>query len=137
MVVRRIVMEPGDTVSRQYMTDGQFEHYCGQMAEQVDRTVKMMLERFMYPMVEDSINRHIQQRGTSMPISQVELDKRFDHHPPLEEDTIHRHEEIRRHGKMFAYAVTQLVPEGREQSMALTDIEDAVMHANAGIARNQ
>jgi hypothetical protein len=131
-------MEPGDAMSREYMTEGQFKRYCDLVSEKIMASVELILPRYMLPMVEDAINRHVQQRGTStMPVDQDELNKRFDHHPPKDDDTIHRHEEIRRHGKMFAYAVTQLVPAGREQSMALTDIEDAVMHANAGIARNQ
>lgn len=72
-----------------------------------------------------------------MPIDQDELNRRFDHHPPSTDDVVDRHEEVRRAGKHFAYVILQLTPPSREQSQALTDVEDAVMHANAAIARNQ
>jgi hypothetical protein len=71
------------------------------------------------------------------PLQQEELDKRFDHHPPAGEDTVHRHEEVRRHCKALAYAIGQLVPEGREKSLALTHTEEVMFWANAGIARDQ
>jgi hypothetical protein len=72
-----------------------------------------------------------------MPVTQDDLDKVFDHHPPSNQDVVEAHEAIRRAAKAFAYNIIVLVPEGREQSMALTDCENAMMHANAGIARHQ
>lgn len=43
--------------------------------------------------------------------------------------------EIREKAKELARLIANKVPRGREQSSALTRLEEAVMHANAGIAR--
>jgi hypothetical protein len=43
---------------------------------------------------------------------------------------------LRGQAKALARAIVELVPPGREQSTALTRLEEAVMHANAGIARH-
>lgn len=42
---------------------------------------------------------------------------------------------LREKAKELALLFESLVPRGREQSSALTRLEEAVMHANAGIAR--
>lgn len=72
-----------------------------------------------------------------MPIDQDELDRRYHHHPPNDQGVIDRHIEIRRACMNLAYIIGQLVPEGRERSLALTHTEEVMMWANAGIARNQ
>lgn len=43
---------------------------------------------------------------------------------------------IRAKAKELAILVDSSVPEGREKSLAMTKIEESVMWANAGIARN-
>lgn len=43
--------------------------------------------------------------------------------------------QIREKAKELAHLIVDLTPPGREQSSALTNLEQAVMHANAGIAR--
>lgn len=48
-----------------------------------------------------------------------------------------RYETIRETAKAFALLLVDLTPESREQSTALTKIEEAVFHANAAIARNE
>ena len=57
------------------------------------------------------------------------------YHEPFEE-TAKRYQEIRTLAKMFSDLVDNLVPKSREASLAQTKIEEAVMWANAGIARN-
>ena len=47
-----------------------------------------------------------------------------------------RSQEINTLVKMFSDLVDNLVPKSREASLAQTKIEEAVMWANAGIARN-
>lgn len=42
---------------------------------------------------------------------------------------------IREKAKELALLIADTTPPGREQSTALTRLEEAVMHANAGIAR--
>jgi hypothetical protein len=46
------------------------------------------------------------------------------------------YEAIRSKAKEFAYCINDLVPDSREKSLAMTKLEESVMWANAGIARN-
>ena len=64
------------------------------------------------------------------------LDKRFTYHPPKEGQP-RRYENIRDKAKSMAYLIDQVCPESREKSLALTKLEEAVMWANAAIARNE
>lgn len=64
-----------------------------------------------------------------------ELVSRFTYHAPNEDQPKH-YEEIRRMGLTLATVVCAACPESRERSLALTKIEEAVMWANAAIARS-
>ena len=68
----------------------------------------------------------------------LDLKNRFNYHaPPTSMPQIgEAHEAVR--NKLFAVAceVVALVPQGRELALALTNLEQAMMWANAGIARN-
>lgn len=66
----------------------------------------------------------------------AELEKRFTYHKPLDGQA-ERYLAIRDLAKLFAQVVMEQTPPTREQSLALTHIEDAVMWANAAIARNE
>jgi hypothetical protein len=64
-----------------------------------------------------------------------DLMNRFGYHPPKDDDTRGRHELVR---ACFLGAATMLVdsvPPGRELALAITALEEAMMWANAGIAR--
>jgi hypothetical protein len=63
------------------------------------------------------------------------LENNFCYHAP-EGKQVEKYEKLRRAAKDLAYLFTELVPPGREQSVALTQLETAVFWANAGIARN-
>lgn len=65
-----------------------------------------------------------------------ELDKRFTYHPPKGDQT-DRYFRIRAKAYQLAELVEELAPESRERSLAITKIEEAVMWANASIARNE
>jgi hypothetical protein len=65
----------------------------------------------------------------------TDLDVKFKHHPPRDDLTIRKHEEIRAACRKVAETVEATVPLGREQALALTKIEEAMFWANAGIAR--
>jgi hypothetical protein len=65
------------------------------------------------------------------------LDLRFDHHAPSDPRVAESHGVVRNECKHLAIIVAQLCPEGREKALALTKIEEAMMFANAAIARNQ
>ena len=75
--------------------------------------------------------------GPAMPVTKADLDKRFDHHPPSNNDVANTHEIMREAFKELASHVVAWVPEGREQSLALTALEEGLMWSNAGIARHQ
>lgn len=59
----------------------------------------------------------------------------FTYHKPTE-DTQVRYERIRKLGKEFAELLDEVCPDSREKSLANTKIEEAVMWANASVARN-
>ena len=74
-----------------------------------------------------------------MTISQKEaneLDKRFTYHAPKSGQP-EVYEALRNKAREFALMVMEATPESREKSLALTKIEEAVMWANAAIARNE
>jgi len=64
------------------------------------------------------------------------LARRFDHHPPKTQDTVERHGAVR---SVFLGAAVEIVgltgPPTREQSIAITKLEEAMFWANAAIAR--
>lgn len=66
---------------------------------------------------------------------QEDLRNRFTYHAP-KDDQPKIYESIRNMGLVFASLVTDLCPEARETSLALAKIEEAVMWANASVARN-
>ena len=65
-----------------------------------------------------------------------EIDNRFTYHPQ-KPDQIPRFEEIRNAGKRFAKTIVFCCPESEELLIAFTKIDEAVMFANASIARNE
>lgn len=64
-----------------------------------------------------------------------DLDKNFKYHQPDEEKRA-LHAEVRGKARSLADTVLVRCPPGREQSIALTKIEEAMFWANAAIARN-
>jgi hypothetical protein len=74
-----------------------------------------------------------EQNGVRIP--DADLEKRFTYHPP-KGDQPKRYEDIRNWAKSLAYFIKDSCPTSREQSLALTHVEEAVFWANAAIARN-
>ena len=64
------------------------------------------------------------------------IENNFTYHPPFG-DQPQRYEAIRAEAKKFAEFITANTPSSREQSVALTNLEQAVFWANAAIARNE
>ena len=64
------------------------------------------------------------------------IENNFTYHKPTE-DQVERYARIRDHAKHLAYILNQYCPESRELSLAMTKLEEAVMWANAAIARNE
>lgn len=68
--------------------------------------------------------------------TQEQIDHNFTYHPPGNDGQIKRFTEIRSTGKFFAELINDDCPPSREKSIAITKLEEAVMWANAAIARN-
>jgi hypothetical protein len=68
-------------------------------------------------------------------MTREELAKRFVYHAPRE-DQIVKYNDIRSEIKKLAVLLCELTPDCREQSIALTHLEEVVFWANAAIARN-
>ena len=66
----------------------------------------------------------------------MDIEKNFTYHAP-KGDQINRYQCIRDTAKGFALLLESACPESRERSLALTKLEEAVMWANAAIARNE
>ncbi len=65
-----------------------------------------------------------------------ELKKRFTYHAPKANQP-ERYEKIRMEALGLASRIETSCPESREKSLAFTKLEEAVMWANAAIARNE
>ena len=67
---------------------------------------------------------------------QKRLDNNFTYHSP-HGNQAERYAYLRDAAKTLAARILYNTPESREQSLALTKLEEAVMWANASIARNE
>lgn len=65
-----------------------------------------------------------------------QIEKAFRYHPPMPGQG-RRYEQIREEAKELAVTIATLTPPSREQSIALTKLEEVVAFANAAIARNE
>ena len=66
----------------------------------------------------------------------AQIEKCFTYHAP-KGDQADRYVKIRDEAKALAVTIAQATPPSREQSLALTKLEECVMFANAAIARNE
>ena len=65
-----------------------------------------------------------------------EIAIRFSYHPPTSGQKL-RYGRLRAMAHDFAMVIMGDCPDSRERSTALTKLEEAVMHANASIARRE
>lgn len=68
-------------------------------------------------------------------MDQRDIDNRFAFHPVKSEADKIAHEEIRSKAGELATFINDMVPDGREKSLAITSLEETMMWANAAIAR--
>jgi hypothetical protein len=68
-------------------------------------------------------------------MSNEKIENNFSYHSPKEGQP-EKYQAIREKAKELAYLINDTVPDSRERSIAMTQLEDTVMWANAGIARN-
>jgi len=66
----------------------------------------------------------------------MNIENNFTYHTP-KSDQIEKYQDIRTKGKEFAKLINEFCPASREKSLAETKLEEAVMWANASIARNE
>jgi hypothetical protein len=69
-------------------------------------------------------------------MDQTDIDNRFKYHQPPNEDIARSHSAIRSVIMEVANTCNSLLPEGREKSLAITKLEEAMFWANAAIARS-
>lgn len=69
-------------------------------------------------------------------MDQHDLDNRFAFHPARDSGVAERHEAVRDCLRIAAANLDDLCPDGREKSLAVTKLEEAMMWANAAIARH-
>ena len=65
-----------------------------------------------------------------------QINRSFQYHKP-KDDQPPRYVDLRDQARSFAIAIVENTPESREQSLALTKLEECVMFANAAIARHE
>lgn len=68
-------------------------------------------------------------------IDEAEIERRFTHHVPADEQVRAHHDRIREKFKLFARILAAELPEGREKSLAFTELESASFWAHAAVAR--
>lgn len=68
--------------------------------------------------------------------NEARIENNFKYHAP-KEDQPKRYEMIRAKARELAHIINGCTPASREQSLAFTALEEAVMHANSAIARNE
>lgn len=66
----------------------------------------------------------------------ADLHNRFTYHPPKDGQP-QRYQEIRDYAHGLGSLINHQCPDSREKSLAMTHLEEAVMWANAAIARNE
>ena len=66
----------------------------------------------------------------------IDLENRFTYHAP-KDDQPERYVAIRNMASDLAAHILAMTPESREQSLAITKLEEVVFWANASIARNE
>ena len=64
------------------------------------------------------------------------IENNFMYHVP-KEGQLEKYASIRDKAKDLAYLIEELCPDSREKSLAITNLEQFVMWANASIARNE
>jgi len=65
-----------------------------------------------------------------------QIQNNFTYHPP-KDDQQGRYVTIRDEAKNLAMLIAEQTPSSREQSLAITNLEQAIFWANAAIARNE
>ena len=73
--------------------------------------------------------------GSRRVLSVDKIENAFTYHAPKPGQP-EKYQAIRKMAKELAYLIDEMVTDSREKSLAQTKLEESVMWANAGIARN-
>jgi len=65
------------------------------------------------------------------------INRSLTNHPPESDAVVRRFEQVRQAAKHLGIAIAEATPPGREQSLAVTHLEETVMWAVKAIALNQ
>ena len=68
---------------------------------------------------------------------QERIEHNFTYHPPRDDQQRTEYEMLREAFKSLALRIVRFSPESREQSLALTELEEASFWTNAAKARNE
>lgn len=69
-------------------------------------------------------------------MDELDIESRFTYHAPSEKN-ITKFPTLRAAARQLAELINELCPECREKSLAITKLEEVIMWANAGIARDK
>ncbi len=67
----------------------------------------------------------------------MDIQHRFAYHAPKNDEKRRAHERVRSYLGQVAEEFNQSLPEGREKSLAVTKLEEAMFWANAALAREK
>jgi hypothetical protein len=70
-----------------------------------------------------------------MPVTRQDLRNRFGFHSKSRDNNAGEHEVVRQGCYLLAEQLIEVVPDGRELALALTNLEQVMMWSNAGVAR--
>lgn len=70
-------------------------------------------------------------------IDHADLEHRFAFHPAATQEKRDEHTSIRQACHEAAKRINELAPDGREKALAITKLEEAMMWANAAVARQK
>jgi hypothetical protein len=68
-------------------------------------------------------------------VAHADIDNRFTYHPPVTIERQDAHDRVRAYLGEMAHVFTDSLPPGREKSLVVTHLEEAMFWANAAIAR--
>ena len=66
----------------------------------------------------------------------VEIENIFTYHPPTDSQ-VHRYDQLRQEARDLALMIQDYCPDSREKALAITNLQQAIMWANASIAINE
>lgn len=66
-----------------------------------------------------------------------DVENRFKFHPPSSDEVAKAHDVVRLNCGALAHEWASILPDSREKAIAIVKLDEAMMWANAAIARNQ